>query len=100
GAPGRCRPRLWRTAGDRPPWMTYTGRWGDDDDSPRGPRFTAAWSDPGGFARAAEPCTRDRCDQLGECAGREPGGGAVAAAFGAIWALAYGRRRIRRLPAG
>ncbi len=96
----RVRPRLVRIADDRPPWMAYSGRWGDEDDSPRGPRFTAAWSDPDGFARGAERCTRDRCDQLGECDGRETGGAAIAAAFGAIWALAYGRRRIRRLPAG
>jgi hypothetical protein len=96
----RVRPRLVRISEQTPPWMTYAGRWGGDDESPRGPRFTAAWSDPDAFARTAMPCTRYRCDQLGECDGRETGVAAIAAGLGTLWALLYGRRRIRRLPAG
>jgi len=96
----RVRPGLVRISEQTPPWMTFAGRWGEDGDSPRGPRFTAAWSDPDAFARTAMSCTRNGCDQLGECDGRETRGAAIAAAFGALWALFYGRRRIRRLPAG
>jgi hypothetical protein len=96
----RVRPNLVRIAEDAPPWMAYEGRWGEDDDSPRGPAFQGVkWDDPGAWARSARRCTRDRCDQLGECDGRETGGAAIAAAFGAAWALLYGRRRLRRLPA-
>jgi hypothetical protein len=104
----RVRPKLVRITAERPPWMRYGGPWGGAKGgwvpgaqaSPRGPAFQGVkWDDPGAWARSARRCTRDRCDQLGECDGRETGGAAIAAAFGAAWALLYGHRRLRRLPA-
>ena len=54
-------------------------------DSPRGPRFQpqGRWSDPEAWARAARPCTYDRCDEAGECDGRE-----TVLALGALLVLA------------
>ena len=81
GAGLRVRPRLVRIAAAHPPWMGYAGRWGGaragwvpgETDSPRGPAFQpqGRWSDPDAWARAARPCTRRDCDQLGECDERE-----------------------------
>ena len=62
-------------------WARWPGRWGEaraswvpgEMDSPRGPAFQpqGRWSDPDSWARGARPCTFDRCDQAGECDGRE-----------------------------
>jgi hypothetical protein len=58
-------------------WADWPGRWGrargswipGEMDSPRGPGFQH--TDPEAFARSARPCTRDRCDEAGECDGTE-----------------------------
>ena len=84
----------------------WPGRWGGaragwvpgEMDSPRGPPFQpqGRWSDPDAWAAAARPCTYDRCDEAGECDGRE-----TAIAFAdpvalALAAIAVLRRRSSR----
>jgi hypothetical protein len=100
----RVRPRLVRVSDDRPPWMTYDGRWGStraawvpgEMDAPRGPAFQGVrWSDPTAWAAAARPCTRRDCDARGECDGRETVAAAVLAGFGLLAAVWFGARRMR-----
>jgi hypothetical protein len=101
----RIRPRLVRISSDRPPWMTYPGRWGasraswipGEMDSPRGPAFQPARWDAAGWAAGARPCTRRACDERGECDGRETAMAAVLAGFGLVAAVWFGIRRMRRV---
>jgi hypothetical protein len=87
-------------------WSRWPGRWGParaswipgEMDSPRGPAFQpqGRWSEPDAWARAARPCTRDGCDEVGECDGRESTmliGGAAVLALGVV---AVRRRRSSR----
>jgi hypothetical protein len=100
----RVRPRVVRITADRPPWMTYPGRWGGtrsgwipgEMDSPRGPAFQPARWDAAGWADGARPCTRRECDERGECDGRETAMAAVLAALGLVAAVGFGTRRMRR----
>ncbi len=105
GAGLRVRPRLVRVSEDRPPWMTYDGRWGatragwvpGEMDSPRGPAFQGVrWTDPGAWAASARPCTGRDCNERGECDGRETAIAAILAALGLITAVWYAVRRTRR----
>ena len=101
------RPPLEPISADRPAWMRWPGRWGaaragwvpGEMDSPRGPAFQpqGRWSDPEGWARRARPCTFGRCDELGECDGRESAIAVAAPAF-ALLALFGWRRRRQRQP--
>jgi hypothetical protein len=87
-------------------WAEWPGRWGGarsgwvpgEMDSPRGPAFQpqGRWSDPDAWARAARPCTLDRCDEAGECDGRETALALAAAVALALAALAPLRRRSSR----
>jgi hypothetical protein len=85
------------------PWARWPGRWGGaragwvpgEESSPRGPAHQpdGRWDDPGTWARSARPCTFDRCDEVGECDGRETALlGAVVAVpvVGLVW---WRRRR-------
>jgi hypothetical protein len=87
-------------------WRDWPGRWGGarrgwvpgEMDSPRGPAFQAdgRWSDPDAWARAARPCTLDRCDEAGECDGRETAIALGAPLIAALTVLALLRRRSSR----
>ena len=77
---GRARrPRLLVISERAPAWMRFAGRWGDsratwpfEQSSPRGPAFQGErWDDPGAFAASARGCMAGRCDEQGECDGRE-----------------------------
>jgi hypothetical protein len=96
------RPRLVRISERRPGWMRSREPWGasraswpGEQSSPRGPAFQGIrWDDPAGFAARARFCTRDRCDERGECDGRE---WALAGAAGVLALLALlGMRAVRR----
>jgi hypothetical protein len=90
-----------------PEWMRFAGPWGGaragwvpgEESSPPGPAFQpqGRWSDPGGWARAARPCTRGRCARVGACDGAESGvwGGLVVggAIVGGGWFWRSRRRR-------
>ena len=103
----RVRPRLVRVSEDRPPWMAYEGRWGGtragwvpgEMDSPRGPAFQPDRWDAAGWAAAARPCTREDCDERGECDGRETAIAALLALLGVLVAGVYAERRLRRAEA-
>jgi hypothetical protein len=91
--------RITRTT---PAWMRRRARWGGararlpgESDSPRGPAFQGVrWDDPDAFARSASPCRAARCDEKGECDGRE---NALAGAAVALMAAGIVvRRRARR----
>jgi hypothetical protein len=87
-------------------WARWPGRWGGaragwvpgEMDSPRGPAFQpqGRWSDPDAWARAARPCTRDRCDEAGECDGREVALPLVAPVLAALTVIGLRRRRSSR----
>jgi hypothetical protein len=87
-------------------WADWPGRWGGaragwapgEMDSPRGPAFQpqGRWSDPDAWARAARPCTFDRCDEAGECDARETAIAIAAPALAVLGALALRRRGRRR----
>jgi Vacuolar protein sorting-associated protein 62 len=87
-------------------WREFGGRWGGaragwipgEMDSPRGPAFQpqGRWSDPDAWARAARPCTRDRCDEVGECDGRETAMLIAVPAVLALGVVAVRRRRSSR----
>jgi hypothetical protein len=87
-------------------WARWPGRWGGaragwvpgEMDSPRGPAFQpqGRWSDPDAWARAARPCTLDRCDEVGECDGLETLMAFGAPAVAALVLLAGRRRRSSR----
>jgi hypothetical protein len=109
GEGARVRPQLVRIGAGSPAWMRDDRRWGGaragwvpgEMDSPPGPAFQpqGRWSDPAAWARAARSCTRTRCDELGECDGRETRAAATAAGAGFLVALLYGWRRSRRVTA-
>ncbi len=99
--------RLVRIDERSPRWMRWPGRWGGararwwnpaEQDSPLGPAFQGQgrWSDPDGWARAADSC-RAACDEVGECDGREQAitGGAVAIAVAGLLGALGRRRRLR-----
>ena len=67
-------------------------------DSPRGPAFQpqGRWSDPDAWARAARPCTFDRCDEAGECDGREVLLPLAAPLLAALAVIGLRRRRSSR----
>jgi hypothetical protein len=100
------RPALAEVAASDPAWMRWPGRWGGaragwvpgEMDSPPGPAFQpqGRWSDPDGWAARARPCTRDRCDERGECDGAETALTAVLAAPAVALILVGLRRRRRR----
>jgi VPS62-like protein len=87
-------------------WARWPGRWGGarpswipgEMDSPRGPAFQpqGRWSDPEAWARAARRCTLDRCDEVGECDGREVALPLVAPALAALAVIGVRRRRSSR----
>jgi hypothetical protein len=89
------------------PWARWPGRWGDaragwipgEESSPRGPAFQpdGRWDDPDEWARSARPCTFDRCDEVGECDGRETAiaGLAVGAPLAVLALVAWRRGRTR-----
>jgi hypothetical protein len=103
GGRGRMlRPRLVVITARDPRWMRSPGRWGSsraawpfESSSPRGPAFQGVrWDDPGAFAAGARGCMAGRCDERGECDGRELAlSGAVAAALGLLVLLGVRRRR-------
>jgi hypothetical protein len=84
-------------------WARWPGRWGDaragwvpgEESSPRGPAFQpdGRWDDPDGWARRARPCTFRRCDELGECDGRETALAGVAIGVPVLAGLVWWRRR-------
>lgn len=84
-------------------WVAYDGPWGNarrgwipgEMDSPPGPAFQSQgrWSDPGAWAAAARPCTLDRCDEPGECDGRESAIAIAAPILLAGLAMLWARRR-------
>ena len=63
-------------------------------DSPRGPAFQH--TDPEAFARAARPCTFDRCDEVGECDSREVLLPLAAPLLAALAVIGLRRRRSSR----
>jgi len=87
-------------------WARWPGLWGGaraswipgEMDSPRGPAFQpqGRWSDPDAWARAARPCTHDRCDQAGECDTREVLLPLAAPALAALVVIGLRRRRSSR----
>ena len=87
-------------------WRDRPGRWGrarrgwvpGEMDSPRGPAFQpdGRWSDPDAWARAARPCTHRRCDEVGECDGRETAITLAAPLVAALAVLGLLRRRSSR----
>ena len=101
GRGARVRPRVVAITEDSPPWMRRRSRWGGararfpgESDSPRGPAFQGVrWDDPDAFARSASPCKAARCDEKGECDGRET---ALASGAGALMAGLIVLRRVRR----
>jgi len=105
----RVRPRVVRITESRPDWMRYPGRWGDtragwfpgEMDSPRGSAFQpqGRWSNPEGWAAAADSCTREDCDRRGECDEVETAMAAGLAVLGFAGALVFGMRRMRRVVA-
>ena len=93
GGRGRIqRPRLVLINERSPEWMRFSGRWGAsrarwpaESSSPRGPAYQGeSWNDPSAFAANARGCMAGRCDERGECDGREL---ALAGGVGAILGL-------------
>jgi hypothetical protein len=84
-------------------WARWPGRWGDaragwvpgEMESPPSPAFQpdGRWSDPDAWARAAKPCSFDRCDEVGECDSREVLLPLAAPALAALAVIALRRRR-------
>ena len=79
-----------------PQWMRFSGRWGAsrarwpfESSSPRGPAFQGErWDDPAAFAASARGCMAGRCDEEGECDGRELAlAGALAGFLGLLGLL-------------
>ena len=100
-ADGRCTvvvPRV-EPLGD---WARWPGRWGGaraglvpgEMDSPRGPGYQHR--DPEAFARAARPCTYNRCDEVGECDSREVLLPLAAPLVAALAVIGLRRRRSSR----
>jgi hypothetical protein len=83
-------------------WANWPGRWGGaragwvpgEMDSPRGPAYQH--TDPEAFARAARPCTLDRCDEAGECDSREVLLPLAAPVLAALAVIGLRRRRSSR----
>lgn len=86
---------------DSPDWKRRRAPWGGararllwESDSPRGAAFQGIrWDDPDAFARSASACKAGRCDEKGECDGRET---ALGAGAGALLAGLIVARRVRR----
>jgi hypothetical protein len=85
-----------------PAWMRFSGRWGAsraqlpfESSSPRGPAFQGErWDDPSAFAASARGCMAGRCDERGECDGRELAlAGGVGAVLGLLGLLGVWWRR-------
>lgn len=103
GRGAHVRPHVLEVTRTSPPWMRRRSPWGGararwyvpwESDSPRGPAFQGVrWDDPDAFARSASPCRAQRCDEKGECDGRENALAAAAALMLGGFAL---RRRARR----
>jgi hypothetical protein len=97
------RPRLVVINAHDPAWMRFSGRWGAsrarwpfEQSSPRGPAFQGVrWDDPTAFAASARGCLAGRCDERGECDGREValGGGVVGLGVLGLGLIALRRRR-------
>jgi len=97
------RPRLVRISERSPAWMRRPEPWGSsrarlpfESTSPRGPAFQpqGRWSDPGRFStERARSCAAGRCDERGECDGRETALAGGAAAGLALLGVALVRRR-------
>ena len=105
GRGSRVRPRVEEVTEDSPAWMRRREPWGGararlpwESDSPRGPAFQGVrWDDPDAYARSASECKAARCDEKGECDGREAalGASAVGLVAGLIVARRVRRRRRR-----
>jgi hypothetical protein len=106
GRGARVRPRVVTITETSPSWMRSRRRWGGararwfvpgESDSPRGPAFQGVrWDDPAAFARSAGPCRAARCDEKGECDGREnalAAGAALLLGGGLVARLRARRRR-------
>ena len=98
------RPPLVVISAREPSWVRFDGRWGTsrarwpaESSSPRGPAFQGErWDDPSAFAASARACMAGRCDEVGECDGRElalAGGAAVALGLLVVWGVWWRRRR-------
>ena len=110
GGGGRIqRPPLVVINEQSPGWMRFSGRWGAsrarlpfESSSPRGPAFEGErWDDPAAFAASARDCMAGRCDERGECDGREWAlAGGVGAILGGLGLLGVWRRRRPATPKG
>ena len=105
----RVRPRLAPI--ERQPWLRRREPWGrsrarwwvpGEQSSPPGPAFQpqGRWSDPEGWARRARECGAGRCNETGECDGRETAmqGGAAAVLLLLAGAATFRRRHRERPP--
>jgi hypothetical protein len=72
-------------------------QWPFESSSPRGPAFQGErWDDPAAFAASARGCVAARCDERGECDGRELAlAGGAAGVLGLLAAGLVGLRRRR-----
>ena len=104
GRGARVRPARVTITEDSPAWMKRREPWGGAraklpgvSDSPPGPAFQGVrWDDPDAFARSASPCRAERCDERGECDGRETAMGAAAALLAGLIVVRRVRRRRSR----
>jgi len=99
------RPKVQSVTATSPSWMAWPGRWGPtragwvpaESDSPRGPAHQPErWDSPEALARGAQPCGAGRCDEHGECDGRETAMAGGAAGLAILAAGGLWRRRRRR----
>lgn len=78
-------------------WGSSRATWPGEQSSPRGPAYQGErWDDPAAFAASARACLAGRCDERGECDGRELAlAGGAACALGLLVLLGLARRRRR-----